>query len=160
VSEPARDVGPQGVAIGAPAPDFSTRNQYGQTVSSSDLRGAPTVLIFYPWAFSSICTGELRSLRDRWQRFDELGARVVAISTDSMFTLRAYADAEGIAFDLLTDHWPHGGIARAYAVFDDVAGCALRGSFLLDADGVVRWSVVNGIGEARDLEQHLTALAG
>ena len=154
VSEPA-----QGLQSGASAPDFSSRNQYGQTVSLSDLRGAPTVLIFYPWAFSSICTGELRSLRDRWQRFDELGARVVAISCDAMFTLRAYADAEGLAFDLLTDHWPHGGIARAYGVFDEVAGCALRGSFLLDADGVVRWSVVNGIGEARDLEEHLAALS-
>jgi peroxiredoxin len=154
VSEPAQVIG-----IGAPAPDFSSRNQYGQTVSLSDLRGAPTVLVFYPWAFSSICTGELRDLRERWQRFDDLGARVVAISCDAMFTLRAYGDAEGLSFDLLTDHWPHGGIARAYGVFDEVAGCALRGSFLLDADGVVRWSVVNGIGEARDLEEHLAALS-
>ena len=108
MSEPAR-----GLEVGAAAPDFSSRNQYGQTVSLSDLRGASTVLIFYPWAFSSICTGELRSLRERWPRFDELGARVVAISCDAMFTLRAYADAERLAFDLLTDHWPHGGIAQA-----------------------------------------------
>jgi mycoredoxin-dependent peroxiredoxin len=114
--------------------------------------------VFYPWAFSSICTGELRSLREHWQRFDDRGVRVVAISCDAMFSLRAYADAEGLAFDLLTDHWPHGEIARAYGVFDDVAGCALRGSFLLDAAGVVRWSVVNGIGEPRDLEEHLAAL--
>jgi mycoredoxin-dependent peroxiredoxin len=152
VSEPA------GVAVGAVAPDFSSRNQYGQTVSLADLRGSPAVLVFYPWAFSSICTGELRGVRDQWRRFDELGARVLAISCDAMFTLRAYADAEGLSFDLLTDHWPHGGIARAYGVFDEGAGCALRGSFLLDADGVVRWSVVNGIGEARDIETHLAAL--
>jgi peroxiredoxin len=149
---------PSGVEIGAPAPDFRTRNQYGQSISLADLSGSPAVLIFYPWAFSSICTGELRTVRERWRRFDELGARVVAISCDAMFTLRAYADAEGLAFDLLTDHWPHGAIARAYGVFDDQAGCALRGSFLVDAEGVVRWQVVNGIGEARDLEQHLTAL--
>lgn len=148
------------VGVGVPAPDFQTRNQYGQSVSLSDLRGAPAVLIFFPWAFSSTCTGELRGLRDQWRRFDELGARVLAISCDAMFSLRAYADTEGLAFDLLTDHWPHGAIARAYGVFDDVAGCSLRGSFLLDAAGVIRWSVVNGIGEARDIEEHLAALAG
>ena len=147
-----------GAVVGAPAPGFSTRNQYGQTVSTTDLRGAPAVLVFYPWAFSSVCTDELRGVRDQRQRFDELGARVVAISCDAMFTLRAYADAEGLAFDLLTDHWTHGAIARAYGIFDDDTGCALRGSFLLDADGIVRWSVVNGIGEARDLGQHLAAL--
>ena len=144
--------------VGTAAPDFSSRNQHGQTVTLADLRGEPAVLVFYPWAFSSICTGELRSLREHWQRFDDRGVRVVAISCDAMFSLRAYADAEGLAFDLLTDHWPHGEIARAYGVFDDVAGCALRGSFLLDAAGVVRWSVVNGIGEPRDLEEHLAAL--
>lgn len=149
-----------GVAVGAPAPEFSTRNQYGQTVSLSDLQGAPAVLIFFPWAFSSTCTGELRGLRDQWRRFDQHGARVLAISCDAMFSLRAYADAEGLEFDLLTDHWPHGAIAQAYGVFDDVAGCSLRGSFLLDVDGTVRWSVVNGIGEARDIEEHLAALAG
>ncbi|HEU5486443.1 MAG TPA: peroxiredoxin [Microlunatus sp.] len=146
--------------LGAAAPHFSTRNQYGQTVTSADLAGKPAIIIFFPWAFSSICTGELRSLRDQWRRFDDLGARVVAISCDAMFTLRAYADAEGLTFDLLSDHWPHGAIAGAYGVFDEQAGCALRGSFLLDAGGAVRWRVVNGIGEARDLEQHLTALSG
>lgn len=83
-----------GVEVGAAAPDFSTRNQYGQTVGLADLHGAPAVLVFYPWAFSSICTGELRSIRDQWRRFDQLGARVVALSCDAMFTLRAYADAE------------------------------------------------------------------
>lgn len=147
-----------GAGVGAPAPGFSTRNQHGQTVSLADLAGGPAVLVFYPWAFSSICTGELHGLRDRWRRFDERGARVVAISCDAMFTLRAYADAEALPFDLLTDHWPHGAIARAYGVFDDDTGAALRGSFVLNAAGVVRWRTVNGIGEARDIEQHLAAL--
>ena len=60
---------------------------------------------------------------------------MLAVSCDAMFTLRAYADAERIGFDLLTDHWPHGAIAQAYGVFDEQAGCALRGTFVLDADG-------------------------
>lgn len=148
------------VAVGDPAPDFSTRNQHGETVSLVDLAGAPAVLVFYPWAFSGICTGELTALRDDVDRFRQAGARVLAVSCDAMFTQRAFADAEGFDFDLLSDHWPHGAIARAYGVFDDQAGCSLRGTFLLDGDGVVAWSVVNGIGEARDLKDVLTALAG
>jgi mycoredoxin-dependent peroxiredoxin len=76
-----------------------------------------------------------------------------------MFTLRAYADAEQIGFDLLSDHWPHGAIANAYGVFDTEAGCALRGTFVLDADGVITWRTVNGIGEPRDLADVLDRLA-
>jgi len=144
--------------VGDLAPDFRTRNQHGQAVGLSELRGTPLVLVFYPWAFSGICTGELHELRDGAAAFTAAGARVLAISTDAMFTLRAFADAEGFSIDLLSDHWPHGAIAQAYGVFDAEAGCALRGSFVLDADGVVSWRTVNGIGEARVLADHLRAL--
>jgi mycoredoxin-dependent peroxiredoxin len=124
----------------------------------SDLRGRPAVLVFYPWAFSSICTGELTDLRAAAGDFEAADARVVAISCDAMFTLRAYAEAEDLPFDLLTDHWPHGAIARAYGIFDEQAGCSLRGSFVLDADGRITWRVVNQIGEARDIAAHLAAV--
>ena len=72
----------------------------------------------------------------------------------------AFAEAEDLPFDLLSDHWPHGAVAREYGVFDDGAGCALRGSFLVDPSGTIRWQVLNGIGEPRDIVEHLrTALA-
>ena len=142
-----------------PAPDFTARNQHGEQVSPAALRGAPAVLIFYPWAFSGICRGELAAVRDSHERFTAAGARVLAISCDAMFTLRAYADAEEIGFDLLSDHWPHGVIANAYGVFDADAGCALRGTFVLDAEGVITWRTVNGIGEPRDLADVLGRLA-
>ena len=114
--------------VGRPAPDFTARNQHGELVSTAGLRGAPAVLVFYPWAFSSICRAELAAMRDDHDRFTAAGARVLAVSCDAMFTLRAYADAEHIGFDLLSDHWPHGAIARAYGVFDERAGarCAAR----------------------------------
>ena len=128
-------------------------------MSLAALRGAPVVVLFYPWAFSSICRGELAAVRDDYDRFTAAGARVLAVSCDSMFTLRAYADVEGIGFDLISDHWPHGEIARAYGVFDEQAGCALRGTFVVDADGVLSWQMVNGIGEARDLADVLDRLA-
>ncbi|HZA03547.1 MAG TPA: peroxiredoxin [Propionibacteriaceae bacterium] len=146
-------------AVGQPAPQFSARNQHGEQMSLAALRGAPVVVLFYPWAFSSICRGELAAVRDDYDRFTAAGARVLAVSCDSMFTLRAYADVEGIGFDLISDHWPHGEIARAYGVFDEQAGCALRGTFVVDADGVLSWQMVNGIGEARDLADVLDRLA-
>ncbi len=145
--------------VGRPAPNFTARNQHGELVSTASLRGAPVVLLFYPWAFSSICRAELAAVRDDHDRFVAVGARVLAVSCDAMFTLRAYADAERIGFDLLSDHWPHGSISQAYGVFDQQAGCALRGSFVIDADGVVTWAVANGIGEPRNLAELLEALA-
>jgi len=147
------------LSIGQVAPDFSARNQHGETIQLEQLRGQPVVLIFYPWAFSGICTGELRVLRDASEQFSRVGARLVAISCDAMFTLRAFADAEDLEFDLLTDHWPHGGIALRYGVFDDQAGCALRGTFVIDTDGIIRWSVVNQIGEPREVADLAASLA-
>ncbi len=144
--------------VGQPAPDFRTRNQHGESVSLTDLRGAPAVIVFYPWAFSGICRGELTALRDDHDQFVGAGVRVLGVSCDAMFSLRAYADAEQLPFDLLTDHWPHGAIARSYGIFDEQAGCALRASFVLDAEGVITWRVVNGIGEAREMADLLAAL--
>ena len=144
--------------IGQTAPDFTARNQHGQEITRASLLGTPAVLVFYPWAFSGICTGELCALRDDLAQFSAVQARVLAISCDPMFALRAFAESEGLTFDLLADHWPHGQIAQSYGVFDAVWGVARRGSFVLDADGRVSWSVVNGIGEARSIAAHLQAL--
>jgi peroxiredoxin len=74
-----------------------------------------------------------------------------------MYTLRAYADVEGIPFDLLSDHWPHGAIARAYGVFDEQSGCARRGTFVLDPAGLIKWQQVNQINEPRELAAVLAA---
>lgn len=149
--------------IGDRAPDFRTRNHHGETVTLHALVAqsqGPVLIVFYPWAFSGICTGELVALREGHADLAAAGVKVLAVSCDAMFTLRAFAEAEDLPFDLLSDHWPHGAIAREYGVFDDEAGCALRGTFLLDRSGTVTWQVLNGIGEPRDIVEHLqTALA-
>ena len=144
--------------VGQTAPDFTARNQHGQTVTRASLLGSPAVLVFYPFAFSGICTSELCALRDDLAQFTAVDARVLAISCDPMFALRAFADAEGLTFDLLADHWPHGRIARDYGVFDEEWGVARRGSFVLDAQGTVTWSILTGLGEARSIAEHLQAL--
>jgi peroxiredoxin len=137
------------------APDFELVDQHGTPVRLSQLRGNPVLIVFYPWSFSRICGGELAALRDS-DLLNQL--RILAISTDSMFAQRVYSDAEGFPFSLLADFWPHGAVARLYGVFDETAGVAVRGSFLIDAAGILRWSVVKGIGESRDLESYQQAL--
>jgi peroxiredoxin len=144
--------------VGSQAPDFTARNQHGEQVRLSEYRGRrDVVLVFYPYAFSRVCTSELAALRDRPELLAE--AEFLAISCDPMFTLRAYAEAERLEFGLLTDFWPHGAIASAYGVFDAERGCAVRGSFVIDQAGVVRWSVVNAIPDARDPDAYAEALA-
>lgn len=146
--------------IGQEAPDFELKDQHGQMVKLSDFRGKQSVvLVFYPFAFSGICTGELCEIRDNLEIFTADGVQVIGISCDPMYSLRAYADAEGYEFPLLSDFWPHGGVAQQYGVFNETIGFAIRGSFLVDVDGVLRWSVVNGPGEARPLAAYREALA-
>ena len=147
------------LGLGEPAPRFTARNQHGELLTLSGLGGAPAVIIFYPWAFSSICRDELAAIRDDHERFVALRTRVLAVSCDAMYTLRAYADAERIPFDLLSDHWPHGAIAQAYGVFDEESGCARRGTFVLDSAGLIRWQQVNQINESRQLASVLVAVA-
>jgi peroxiredoxin len=141
--------------VGARAPDFELQDQHGTPVSLRQFRGEKVVLVFYPLAFSGICGSELSALRD--QPIE--GARLLTVSVDSVFALRAWADREGYAFPLLSDFWPHGQVAQAYGVFDEEKGVARRGTFILDGEGVIRWSVVNPISEARDIADYVKALA-
>jgi peroxiredoxin len=147
------------LAVGATAPDFTLKDQNGQDVTLSEFRGRKhVVLVFYPFAFSGICTGEFCEIRDNLGAFVSDDVQVLAISCDHMFSQRAWADKEGYFFPLLSDHWPHGAVAESFGVLDERAGAALRGTFLVDRDGVVRWSLVNGIGEGRDFAGYHAAL--
>ena len=120
--------------------------------------GRNVVVVFYPWSFSSVCTGELAALQDDVGEFDNDDTVLLAISVDSKFTQRAFTEQRGITFPVLADFWPHGDVARRYGVFDEDAGAALRGTFVIDREGVVRWSVLRGIGEARDPAAYKAAL--
>ena len=137
------------LSVGDTAPDFNLPDQDRQVVSLSGLRGAPVLVVFYPFAFSGICTGELCQLRDELGTYTEAGVQVVAIATDPTCSLKAFREQQGLEFPLLSDFWPHGATAQAYGVFNDQAGMALRGTFLVDAEGKVAFAEVNGPGDAR-----------
>ncbi|MEU3828829.1 redoxin domain-containing protein [Streptomyces sp. SID486] len=147
------------IQVGDKAPDFELKDNHGRTVRLSDFRGDENVvLLFYPFAFTGVCTGELCEVRDNLPKFADRGTRVLAVSNDSIHTLRVFAEQEGLEYPLLSDFWPHGNVSRAYGVFDEDKGCAVRGTFIIDKEGVVRWTVVNGLPDARDLGDYVKAL--
>ena len=148
------------VAVGDKAPDFELVNQHGETVKLSSFQGKkPVVLVFYPLSFSSTCTVELCELRDNFSDFESKDVELMAISVDSKYTQKLFAEKEGYRFQVLADFWPHGGVAQSYGVFKEEAGIAIRGTFLIDKEGVIREMFVNGPGEARDLARYHQALA-
>jgi peroxiredoxin len=119
------------LTIGQAAPDFEIPNQHGEKVSLSSFKGQKNVLLmFYPFSFTGTCTGELCALRDDLSSFQNDDLQLLAISCDSPFTQRVFAEQENYQFPVLSDFWPHGAVASAYGVFEESKGCALRGSFL------------------------------
>lgn len=147
------------IQVGDKAPDFELKDNHGRTVRLSDFHGEKNVvLLFYPFAFTGVCTGELCELRDNLPKFADRDTQLLAVSNDSIHTLRVFAEREGLEYPLLSDFWPHGNVSRAYGVFDEDKGCAVRGTFIIDREGVVRWTVVNGLPDARDLNDYVQAL--
>ena len=146
-------------APGDPAPDFTLPDSHGTPVSLAGLRGTPFVLVFYPYAFSGVCGTEMCELRDNLDDFTGSGVTVFGVSCDPLFALRAWREQEGFGFELLSDFWPHGAAAQSYGVFRPETGIAGRGSFLVDGEGLVRWSVMSPGGKARDLGAYRAAVA-
>ena len=148
------------VEVGDQAPDFELKDQHGTPVRLASFRGVKNVvLVFYPLSFSGICSAELCELRDSFPESDREDVEVLTASVDSVYVHRAWADQEGYDFGLLSDFWPHGDVARSYGVFDDERGLAVRGTYIIDKGGVVRWRVVNPTSQARSLAEYQHALA-
>ena len=145
---------------GREAPDFTLRAQHGQHVSLSSFRGRKAVVVmFYPYAFSPVCTGELCAVRDNLPTFESQDVQLLAVSCDPMFALRAFAEQDGLTFPLLSDFWPHGQTAKAYGVFNEVRGCSDRSTFIVDKTGILRWAVHNAMPDPRDLGEQARVLA-
>jgi len=148
------------VEVGSKAPDFTLNDYNREKVSLASFQGVKNVLlVFYPFAFSGICTGELCQVRDELADYQNDRVQVIGISVDSPFALKAWAAKEGYEFPLVSDFWPHGEVARACGVFNETSGMANRGTFLIDKEGTVRFTEVNQPGEARDQESWKKAIA-
>jgi len=148
------------LSIGSAAPDFELSDQHGEKVSLSSFKGNKNVVVlFIPFAFTGTCTGELCALRDDLAPFQNENVQLLAISCDSMFTQRIFAEQEGYKFPVLADFWPHGAAAKAYGIFNEELGCAMRGTFIIDKEGILRWQIVNGLGDARNIADYKTAIS-
>ena len=134
------------------APELVLPDQHGDHVRLSELvADRHALLVFFPFAFSAICTGELLEIQLNIDEFVNDRVQVVGVSCDPRHALRAWAATEGYRFPLLSDFWPHGEASRAYGVFDEDSGMAIRGTFLVDPTMTVRWSLVHPRGEQRPI---------
>jgi peroxiredoxin len=147
------------IKVGDEAPDFTLPDQNNEQFTLSASRGGQAVLlVFYPLAFTGICTGELCAVRDDIASFQNDDVQVVSISVDSVYSHKVFSEREGYEFPMLSDFWPHGGVAQTYGVFNEKAGIANRGTFLVDKDGIVRFAEMNGPGEGRDADDWRKAI--
>jgi peroxiredoxin len=147
------------IEVGSEAPDFVLKDQNNQDVRLSDFRGQRSVLlVFYPLAFTRVCGGEMCEMRDNLNDFMNDKVQVLTVSVDSPFVHKVWADQEGFQFPLLSDFWPHGGVAARYGVFDEARGIANRGTFLIDREGTVRFAEMNPPPTARNQDAWRKAL--
>lgn len=146
--------------VGTIAPDFTLSDQHGEELTLSELvTESPVALVFFPLAFSGICTGELCELRDNIAIFEDAKVRVFGVSVDSVYTLKAWADQEGYNFSVLSDFWPHGGVSKEYGAFIEEAGIATRATFLIGKDREILASFATEPGQARDFAAYREAVA-
>jgi len=146
--------------IGAAAPPFSLRDQHNQDVRLADFRDRKAVLlVFYPFAFTGTCHGELTEIHANLELYQNATVQVLTVSCDSVYAHKVWAEREGFTFPLLADYWPHGAVASAYGVLHTAGGFANRGTFLVDATGIIRFAEMLGPGETRDQAVWRKALA-
>ena len=157
---PVRFLPPMAVEVGQEAPEFTLRDENGQEVALSSLRGRNVVLIFFPAAFSRICTNEFHASTDLAGKYGAAGAEVFGVSVDSPYALKAFKRDENLAVRFLSDFHPKGAMSEQYGAYIPEAGVATRATYVIDRDGRVAYKAVNHPGEMRDQGAILDALAG
>lgn len=144
------------ITTGELAPDFALQNEEGETVRLSDMRGRPVVLVFYPFDWSYICTGELCDLRDKASDWMATGAVVYGISRDSIYSHKAWKSHLGLNYTLLADLV--GDVATLYGAWNNAGHHATRTTIVVDPGGTIRYIVRNGGGDARDHAEMIQAV--
>jgi peroxiredoxin len=145
---------------GTPAPDFSLHSTPDQAVSLNELRGQPVILAFYPGDWSPVCGDQLALYNEVLSEFRTFGAMLVGISVDSVWCHLAFAQDRKFHFPLLADFEPKGKVARDYGVYRAADGTTERALFVIDADGIIRWSYVSPVGVNPGADGILRALEG
>jgi peroxiredoxin len=134
------------LAAGSRAPDFTLNSTPDQQLSLSELRGRPVILAFYPADWSPVCGDQMALYNEMREEFEEYGAQLVGISVDGVWCHAAFARDRKLHFPLLADFEPKGEVARRYGVYRASEGVCERALFVIDAEGVIRWSYVSPMG--------------
>jgi len=148
------------LGAGVPAPDFALHSTPDQSVSLSDFRGQPVILAFYPADWSPVCGDQMALYNEILPEFHRFNAEMIGISVDGIWCHLAFAKDRKLRFPLLTDFEPKGAVARAYGVYRAQDGCTERALFVVDGDGIIRWSYVSPIGVNPGADGILAALEG
>ena len=139
------------ITTGDKAPQFDLEETYDRRVRLSDFLGEKNVLlVFHPYAFTPLCAEEAADLQENLPSFRAANTEVVFVSCDTSAARQAWKAQLGAEFVFASDFWGHGAVAQAYGVFDESVGVAQRGTFLIDVEGTVIWSLVNDIDTKRD----------
>jgi len=134
------------LAPGTVAPDFTLRSTPDQSVSLSEFRGQPVVLVFYPEDWSPVCSDQLGLYQELLPEFQRLGAELLGISVDGIWSHLAFAKDRNLHFPLLADFEPKGEVSRRYQVYRSSDGTSERALYVIDSDGIVHWSYVSPVG--------------
>src|SRR5580765_8289907 len=143
---------------GAPAPDFALNATPNQTLRLSELRGRPVILVFYPADWSPVCGDQVALYNEILPEFREYGAEILGISVDGVWCHAAFARDRNLHFPLLADFEPKGAVARAYGAYRAEDGTSERALFVVDADGIIRWSYCSPIAVNPGADGILSAL--
>ena len=131
---------------GGPAPEFELRSTPSQTVRLSEFRGRPVVLVFYPEDWSPVCSDQLALYQELMPEFRKYDAQLIGISVDGIWCHLAFASDRHLRFPLLADFEPKGEVARRYHAYRTADGTSERALYVIDADGIVRWSYISPVG--------------
>jgi peroxiredoxin len=153
---PAEPAAP--LPAGTPAPDFTLRTTPNQTVALRELRGRPVILAFYPADWSPVCGDQMALYQEVLPEFRRLGAELLGISVDGVWCHRAFARDRKLTFPLLSDFEPKGAVSRRYGAYQREAGESARALFVLDAEGIIRWSYLSPVGVNPGADGILAAL--
>jgi len=147
------------IAIGAKAPDFTLKDQNGKNVELSSLRGKKVLLSFRPLAWTPVCTDQMKSLEENYDRLTKLNTVTLGIGVDSSASNKAWAKELHInKIRLLSDFWPHGKVSNLYGVFREADGFSERANILLDENGVVIFTKLYPVGQLPDINEIISKI--
>ncbi len=147
------------INVGMKAPDFTLTDQKGKKLSLSDFRGKKVLLSWHPFAFTGVCTDQMRALETHKEAFDKLNTVALGMSTDPSPSKGAWAKALSIKDTRLpSDFYPHGQVAKEYGIFVEELGSSGRVNILIDEEGVVRWVKEYDIPQLPDIDEVLQAI--